>query len=85
MKFVYTKGDFAQFRGRTFLWGKPTDITEKATIQALLKNPDYRKVDDETKETTTEAVLVPKSGPACPKCGKVIVRGMYFHQKYCKG
>lgn len=22
---------------------------------------------------------------ACPKCGRVLKRGMYMHQKYCKG
>lgn len=80
MKFIFTKGDYAQFRGRTFLWGKPTDITEKATIAALLTHPDFKKVDDEAKETKPETVL-----KSCPKCGKVISRGMYFHQKYCQG
>ena len=33
-----------------------------------------------------EAAIVPPPDPhACPKCGKVVRRGMYFHKKYCKG
>lgn len=29
---------------------------------------------------------VPKGlGSACRKCGRILVRGMYFHEKYCKG
>lgn len=83
MKFVYTKGDFAQFRGRTFLWGKPTDITEKATIQALLKNPDYKKVDDEEKKAAPAPVLIDQY--ACPKCGKSVPRGMFMHKRHCRG
>ena len=38
---------------------------------------------EEVKENQT--ALQEVSQYACPKCGKEVRRGMYFHQKYCKG
>ncbi len=48
-----------------------------------------RETQDETRkdadaETNADAVLS-KFKHACVKCGKEVRRGMYFHQKYCKG
>ena len=37
-----------------------------------------------TEEAIPEHALVPDPH-ACPTCGKVVKRGMYFHKKYCKG
>ena len=39
-------------------------------------------------QTPVETLVKIPASPdphACPKCGKVVKRGMYFHAKYCKG
>ena len=73
MKFVY-EGTYTQFMGRMFAFGQAVDISDRATIAALEKRSDFRKVED-------KAVLSDK----CPKCGKTVKRGKYMHQQYCKG
>lgn len=55
MRFVYTAGDYTQFMGRMFAFGKPTEVTDKATIAALLKRKDFRKVDDEPQKAEAPA------------------------------
>jgi ssDNA-binding Zn-finger/Zn-ribbon topoisomerase 1 len=55
-----------------------------AAQSAALNNPEPEFIHEEAKEThqATEEVLKVK---ACPKCGKMIARGMFMHSKYCKG
>lgn len=82
MKYVYS-GSYTQFMGRMFAFGKPVEVTDKATIMALDKNPEFRKVEDEKVEEAPKAkVLIPDE---CPKCGKTVKRGKFMHQKHCKG
>jgi hypothetical protein len=81
MKFVYD-GKYTQFMGRVFAFGHPVDVTDKATIMALEKKPEFRKVADEKEiKETTQAVL----SDECPKCGKTVKRGKFMHQKHCQG
>ena len=83
MKFVYS-GQYTQFMGRVFAIGKPEEITDRATIMALEKNQEFRKVEvieDEKVQETPKTVL----SDECPKCGKVVKRGKFMHQKHCKG
>lgn len=77
MKFVY-QGIYKEFMGRTFWYGKPTEVSDKATIQALERRADFLKVEE-------PAVDTPKIPDVCPKCGKTVKRGKVMHQKYCKG
>ena len=80
MRYVYS-GNFIQYMGRMFAFGKPVEVTDKATIAALEKNPDFRKVEDEKKiEETPKAVL----SDEFPKCHRIVKRGKFMHQKYCK-
>lgn len=75
MKFVY-EGTYTEFMGRMFAFGHAVEVTDRATITALEKRSDFRKV---------EAVMEEKKLPdACPKCGKIVKRGKFMHQKYCK-
>ena len=86
MKYVYND-TYTQFMGRVFAFGKPVEITDKATIEALDKNPSFRKVEvieDEKVQETPKTVLSVLSDE-CPKCGKVVKRGKFMHQKHCKG
>lgn len=78
MKFVY-QGPYIQLMGRMFAFGKPQDITDKATIAVLEKRSDFKKVEDEKEQP--KVVL----SDECPKCGKIVKRGKVMHQKYCKG
>jgi hypothetical protein len=80
MKYVYS-GNYTTYLGRVFAYGKPTTVNDKATIQALDKHPDFRKVEDEEKENEAPKVL----SDVCPKCGKTVTRGKVMHQKWCKG
>ena len=81
MKFVY-QGMYTQFMGRVFFNWNAVDITDKATLAAIQKRPDFKRVDDEKKDQApTEKVLIPDE---CPKCGKVVKRGKFMHQKHCK-
>lgn len=48
MKFICKSG-YACFMGRMFAFKKPTEVTDKATIAALLRHPDFMRVDDEEK------------------------------------
>lgn len=50
MRFIYTAGAYTTFMGRTFAFKKATEVTDKATIEALLKRPDFMRVDDEPKK-----------------------------------
>lgn len=81
MKFAYN-GKYTQFMGRMFAFGKPVEVTDRATIMALEKNPDFRKVEDEKEQAPEAKVLIPDE---CPKCGKTVKRGKYMHAKHCKG
>ena len=81
MKFVY-EGTYTQFMGRMFAFGKAVDVTDKATIAALEKRSDFRKVESEEKKQETAKTLL---SDECPKCGEIVKRGKFMHQKHCKG
>lgn len=51
MRFIYKSGQFTTFMGRMFAFKKPTEVNDKATQEALLKHPDFMRVDDEEKKT----------------------------------
>ena len=56
-------------------------MSDQATIDALAKHPDFEKAEDEKAiQETPKEVL----SDQCPKCGKVVKRGKYMHQKWCK-
>lgn len=80
MKFVY-EGTYTEFMGRMFAFGRAVEVTDIATITALEKRSDFRKVDEKTIEETTQAVLADE----CPKCHRIVKRGKFMHQKHCKG
>ena len=84
MKFIYTAGQYIQKMGRMFAFGQPVEVTDKATIMALEKDPAFTKLGEiqvEKVQETAQTVLADE----CPKCGKVVKRGKFMHQKYCKG
>ena len=88
--FRFVDGDFAQYRGHVFLYGKPTRIDDMATVNALKRHPAFEEVTDEVDEApqrqvenTAEAEILNKN--ACPKCGRIVTHGKYLHQKYCQG
>ena len=58
MKFIYN-GSYAHFNGYVFAFGKPVEVSDRATQAALLKKPGFRKVEDgkEENEAPPAAVL----------------------------
>ena len=72
MKFVY-EGTYTEFMGRMFAFGNAVEVTDRATIKALEKRSDFRKVQE------IQAVLADE----CPTCHKIVKRGKFMHQKYC--
>ena len=46
MRFIYKHG-YTCFMGRMFAFKKSVEVTDKATIAALLKRKDFMRVDDE--------------------------------------
>ncbi len=54
-RFIYTAGQFTTFRGRMFAFKKATEVSDKATIEALLKRADFMRVDDEPKKAEAPA------------------------------
>ncbi len=81
MKFTYD-GEYREFRGYVFKWGKPTTVNDPATIAAIMKDPTFKEIKDEEAKETPEESPVPD---ACSKCGRVVKRGKFLHQKHCKG
>lgn len=66
-QFVYTKGPYREFMGYVFANGMPALIRDRATLEALSKHPDFRRIDEEAqgKETAKEVlrpVLTTKRG-----------------------
>ena len=86
MKYVFD-GNYAQFRGYVFSHGKPTEITDVGTLEEIKRHPAFKPFVEVCINTHSEPVPFPfetKPDPkACPKCGRVIGRGRYFHVKYC--
>lgn len=85
MKFAYEGGKYKEFRGYVFANGNPVDVTDKATIDALVNNPLYRRYEDAMRKEEGQAPTEEVIQDACPKCGKVVTRGKHIHVKYCKG
>lgn len=85
MKFIHVGGDIADFGGHTFMFRNPVDVTNRATIASLLKNPKFRKFENEKEIEIPKEKKVLTEGKACSKCGKVLRQGIYLHEKYCKG
>jgi hypothetical protein len=61
MKFVFD-GEYCQFRGWVFAHRKPVNVTDRGTIEALKRNPNFRKVEDEEEKQAPAAapVLTPR-------------------------
>ena len=85
MKFAYTGGPYKEYRGYVFAYGNPTDVADKATIEALSVNPLYRRIEDAMRKEEGQAPAEEVKDDACPKCGKIVTRGKHIHVKYCKG
>ena len=80
MKFICKTEPYRHFRGLLFQNGRATEVSDQATIEALEKHPDFEKADEKAIQETPKEVL----SDQCPKCGKVVKRGKYMHQKWCK-
>ena len=86
MKYVYS-GTYREFRGYVFANGKAVDVTDRGTLELIKREPDFKEVADE-KAQIEKAAPQPDpvlKGKECTKCHKLIPKGWYFHDKWCKG
>lgn len=81
MKFVYS-GDYAVKDGVTFMFRNPSTVENKATIAKLLKDPLFRRCDEEKAEAPAKTEVL---SDVCPKCGRLVKQGKVLHQRWCKG
>ena len=42
LQYVYTEGPYTEFRGYAFVNGKPTTVTDNATLEAIAKRADFK-------------------------------------------
>ena len=54
-------------------------------IFAMQSNVTNERIQDEKVQEASEAAEEVLKVKACPKCGKMIARGMFMHSKHCKG
>lgn len=80
-QFIYTGGKYREFRGYVFCNGNPVTVSDRGTLEAIAREPDFKKVDSIQEQNQVKETLE----PTCDKCGKVFARGMFMHRKYCKG
>lgn len=87
MKYQHTGGMWREYRGYVFLGKNPVEITDRATLELIKSEPNFKEVKDEAQETATasEILIEPAKGKECQVCHKLIPRGWYMHQKWCKG
>ena len=109
MKYVYTLGPWKEYYGYVFFDGKPTEITDSATLERIQRESGFRAVsesqravpavpavlevkpkvkenqDGEVEKGQGQAPTPVLKGKKCSKCHKLIPRGWYMHQKWCKG
>jgi hypothetical protein len=81
MRYVYTGGNYREFRGYVFCHGKPVTIKDRGTLAAIARERDFEEY-HEPEPVLPEPVVDPD---ACPKCGRIVKQGRYMHIKYCEG
>ena len=87
MKYIYTLGPWKEFYGYVFYDGKPTDVKDRATLEKIQKNADFQLYEETHNEEVEEEASPPSGilkGKECSKCHKLIPKGWYMHQKYCR-
>ena len=58
MKYIYEHGA-RTFRGYFFWNGKPVDVTDRATLQAIQKEEGFKVVEEEVKPVERKVLHVP--------------------------
>ena len=83
MKFICKTEPYRHFRGLLFQNGRATEVTDQATIEALEKHPDFEKAEEKADEKEIQEAPKEVLADQCPRCGKIVKRGKYMHQKWC--
>ena len=87
-KFIHTAGPWREYRGYVFWKDNPVTVSDAATLEAIRKLPEFKRIDheNETQPQATETREVLTQEPdACPKCGKTFQRGLTMHMRFCRG
>lgn len=73
MKFRCKTDQYRQFRGYVFAWGKPTNVIDRASIDALTGHPDFEHVEDAPANGHERPILtLPKRRGRPPKSENVL-------------
>lgn len=84
MRYIYTGGPYAEYRGYVFANGQPVEIKDRATLEAIGRLHDFRRYEDEPAPLTAIESVSTKVENACPKCGKALKKqGQHFHIRAC--
>ena len=63
MKYIHTAGPWREFRGYVFYGEEPVEVTDKATLELIKREPDFKEIKYEEaqgQEAATPSVLKPK-------------------------
>lgn len=86
MRFVQYKEDVIWKEGRMCLRGKPFEVVDTYALGVFSTDPQFEEVKENAdEEEIKEAAPQVLKGKACTKCGKLIHKGWYMHDKWCKG
>ena len=68
MKFKLKTDGYREFRGYVFSWGKPTEVSDRGSIEALTGHPDFDLVEDVVVNRRDRPILtLPKRRGRPPK------------------
>ena len=85
MKFVYDGPGARTFRGYFFWNRNPVEVTDRATLAAIEREPEFRRIDEERQDALQDATKEEKVN-GCPKCGRALpTRGAHNHIRFCRG
>lgn len=69
MKYVCVDG-YREFRGRVFAFGRPVEITDPGTLEAISHNPYFKEVPDEKVQETAETEVLKRRVLRLRKSGR---------------
>lgn len=73
MKFKLKTDGYREFRGYVFAYGKPTEVRDRGTVEALTGHPDFDQVPDEpVNGAHRETLGLPKRRGRPPKSEAVL-------------
>jgi hypothetical protein len=68
MKFRCKTDQWRQYRGYVFTFGRPTEVTDRGSIEAISMHPDFERVQEPVEvPRTLEDAIAPRETLTLPK------------------